>query len=250
MMSERPFTQGVSCLRCPLRTSEVFERIPQEELEFINSLKAGELHAGPNATLYNEGTPSDHLFTLLEGWAFRYKSLDDGRRQITSFALPGDFLGIQSSMDADMDHSVETLTPSVLCTFPRARIWDLFKNCPGLAFDVTWLAARQEKILNEHLLSLGRKNATECAAYYILHLYTRADDVGLVTDGKARFPFTQEHLADALGLSLVHTNKTLKRLEAERMIYWEHGWCSVPNPSRLAELAKVDLDAPRIRPLI
>jgi hypothetical protein len=62
-------------------------------------------------------------------------------------------------------------------------------------------------MLDEHLLSVGRRNAQECAAYYVLHLYMRACDVGLVTDGKVRFPFTQEHLADALGLSLVHTNR-------------------------------------------
>ena len=157
-----------------------------------------------------EGSPCEQLFTLLEGWAFRYKTLEDGRRQITSFVLPGDLVGIQSSMQAEMDHSVDTLTAAVLCTFPRERVWELYKGCPSLAFDLTWLAATQEMILNENLLSIGRRNAVECAAYYLLHLYLRAEDVGLVTEGKVRFPFTQEHLADALGLSLVHTNKTLQ----------------------------------------
>jgi len=87
-------------------------------------------------------------------------------------------------------------------------------------------------------------------AYYILHLYMRADDVGLVTEGKVRFPFTQEHLADALGLSLVHTNKTLKRLTDRGLIHWEHGWCTIPDIAALAELAKDDLDQPRKRPLL
>lgn len=245
-----PFSYDVPCQRCPLRACEIFQDVSSEELNFISKLKTGEWHTGPAATILQEGAVSDQLFTLLEGWAFRYKTLDDGRRQITSFALPGDFIGIQGSMQGEMDHSVETLTPAVLCSFPRARVWELYQNCSSLAFDLTWLAARQESILNEHLLSLGRRNAVECAAYYILHLYLRADDVGLVTEGKVRFPFTQEHLADALGLSLVHTNKTLKKLSSDGLIAWEHGWCSVPDTGALAELAKVDLDQPRTRPLL
>ncbi len=250
MSSISPFSYDVPCQQCPLRTCEVFSAISPDELDFISKLKLGELRTGPASTVLQEGAPSDQLFTLLEGWAFRYKTLEDGRRQITSFVLPGDFVGIQSTMEGDMDHSVETLTAAVLCAFPRSRVWDLFKSCPPLAFDVTWLAARQESILNEHLLSLGRRNALECMAYYILHLYMRADDVGLVTEGKVRFPFTQEHLADALGLSLVHTNKTLKRLTDRGLIHWEHGWCTIPDLTSLAEVAKDDLDQPRKRPLL
>jgi CRP/FNR family transcriptional regulator len=249
-MSESPFSYDVLCPQCPLRLCDVFEPINEDELDFIGKLKVGELRTGPAATVLQEGTPSEQLFTLLEGWAFRYKTLEDGRRQITSFVLPGDFIGIQSSMGGDMDHSVETLTPAVLCTFPRERIWELFKRCPSLAFDMTWLAARQESMLNEHLLSLGRRKAVECAAYYILHLYRRADGVGLVTDGKVRFPFTQEHLADALGLSLVHTNKTLKRLADRGLVKWEHGWCFVPDVQALAEAAEFDLDQAPPRPLL
>jgi len=250
MLTAAPFSYEVPCSQCPLRTCEVFPPVTDDELSFISALKAGELRTGPASTVLQEGAPSDQLFTLLEGWAFRYKSLDDGRRQITSFALPGDFLGIQSSMQGDMDHSVETLTPAVLCGFPRTRVWELFQKCPSLAFDLTWLAARQEAMLNEHLLSLGRRNAVECAAYYLLHLYLRADDVGLVIEGKVRFPFTQDHLADALGLSLVHTNKTLKRLAERGLVQWEHGWCFIPDVAALADIAKFDLEQPRTRPLL
>jgi CRP-like cAMP-binding protein len=245
-----PFTYDVPCSQCPLRDCEVFRSVSADELDVIAKLKLGELRTGPATTVLREGSPSEQLFTLLEGWAFRYKTLEDGRRQITSFALPGDLIGIQSSMQAELDHSVDTLTAAVLCTFPRERVWDLYKGCPSLAFDLTWLAATQEMILNENLLSIGRRNAVECAAYYLLHLYLRAGDVGLVTEGRVRFPFTQEHLADALGLSLVHTNKTLKRLTRRGLVQWDHGWCMVPDIAALAELAKFDLNLPRKRPLL
>jgi CRP-like cAMP-binding protein len=245
-----PFTYDVPCRQCPLRTCEVFTEAAEAEIDFIAKLKLGELRTGPATTVLHEGSPSAQLFTLLEGWAFRYKTLEDGRRQITSFVLPGDLVGIQSSMQGEMDHSVDTLTAAVLCTFPRDGVWEIFKHCPSLAFDVTWLAATQEMILNENLLSIGRRNAVECAAYYILYLYLRAGDVGLVTEGRVRFPFTQEHLADALGLSLVHTNKTLKRLSARGLMQWDHGWCFIPDVAALAEIAKFDLNQPRKRPLL
>jgi CRP-like cAMP-binding protein len=213
-------------------------------------LKKGELRAGPGATLLQEGQTSEHLFTLLEGWAFRSKTLSDGRREITNFVLPGDFVGLQGSIQGALEHSVETLTAAAFCTFPRARVWELFGKSPSLAFDLTWLAAREERILDENLLSLGRRSAEERAAYYLLHLYVRADDIGLVTEGRVRFPFTQQHLADALGLSLVHTNKTLKRLERRGLIQWDHGWFSSPDLGTLAELATFDLMTPRKRPLL
>jgi CRP/FNR family transcriptional regulator len=250
MFSLPPFTYDVPCRQCPLRTCEVFTETGEAEIDFIAKLKLGELRTGPATTVLREGSPSEQLYTLLEGWAFRYKTLEDGRRQITSFVLPGDLVGIQSSMQGEMDHSVDTLTAAVLCTFPRDRVWEIFKHCPSLAFDVTWLAATQEMILNENLLSIGRRNALECAAYYILYLYLRAGDVGLVTEGRVRFPFTQEHLADALGLSLVHTNKTLKRLSARGLMQLELGWCFIPDVAALAEIAKFDLNQPRKRPLL
>lgn len=250
MSPATPFTYEVPCTQCPLRACGVFRELSDEEIGFVSSLKTGEIRAGPGATLLQEGQPSDNLFTLLEGWAFRSKTLSDGRRQITNFVLPGDFVGLQGSIQGAMEHSVETLTNAVFCTFPRARVWQLFSRAPSLAFDLTWLAAREERILDENLLSLGRRSAEERAGYYLLHLYVRAGDIGLVTEGRVRFPFTQQHLADALGLSLVHTNKTLKRLARRGLIQWEHGWFFLPDIAALAELATFDLDAPRKRPLL
>lgn len=245
-----PFTYEVPCVRCPLRACGIFRELSDEEVSFVSSLKKGEMRTGPGTTLLLEGQPSEHLFTLLEGWAFRSKTLSDGRRQITNFLLPGDFVGLQGSIQGAMEHSVETLTPAAFCTFPRARVWELFSRCSSLAFDLTWLAAREERILDENLLSLGRRSAEERTAYLLLHLFVRAEAIGLVTEGRVRFPFTQQHLADAIGLSLVHTNKTLRRLTRRGLIQWDHGWFSSPEIATLAEVARFDLKAPRKRPLL
>ena len=119
------------------------------------NFKRGELVAEAGSLILSEGTHSAQLFTLLSGWAFRYKTLPDGRRQILNYVLPGDLIGLQGSVIGEMQHSVEALSPVVLCVFQRTGLPDLYRNHPGLAFDITWLAAREERMLDENLLSVG-----------------------------------------------------------------------------------------------
>ena len=108
----------------------------------------------------------------------------------------------------------------LLCVFPRDKLWDLYTNHPTLAFDVTWLAAREEQMLDEHLVNIGRRTALERIAYLMMHLFVRAEEVGMTRGSSVRFPFTQQHIADTLGMSLVHANKTLRRLAATKTVRW------------------------------
>ena len=115
----------------------------------------------------------------------------------------------------------------------------MYKDFPSLAFDITWLAAREEQFIDEHLVSLGRRSALERTAYLLLHLYVRADEVGLTKNGTIQFPFTQQHLADTLGMSLVHTNKTLKRLLMMKAIRWKDRVFEILDRRRWRSLAKI-----------
>jgi len=240
----------VPCEQCPLRGKSVFRHFSPEELAFISEFKSGEMNAEPATTLYLEGTNSAHLYTLLSGWVFRYKMLPDGRRQILNFALPGDFLGLQSSVLDEMQHSVETLTTTLLCVFPRDKLWALYTQYPSLAFDLTWLASREEQMLDEHLLSVCRRNALERVAFALLHLYVRAEDLGLASDNKIQFPFTQQHLADALGMSLVHTNKPLKRLLDRKIVRWKDKTFEILDRDELERVATFKFNDKRPRPFI
>jgi CRP-like cAMP-binding protein len=202
-------------------------------------------------TLLYEGSHSAHLYTLLSGWAFRYKTLQDGRRQILNYMLPGDLVGLQGSVIGEMQHSVEALSPLVLCVFQRDRLNDLFRNHPGLGFDITWLAAQEERMLDDHLLSLGRRTATERAAYLIGFLYHRAASVGLAgSERNIYLPITQMHVADTLGLSIVHTNKTLRKLAGMGLIRWLDRSCEVLDVAGLMEVAGWEGLPERRRPLI
>jgi CRP-like cAMP-binding protein len=227
-----------------------FRAFTPEELKFVSGFKRGELVAETGATILAEGAHSAQLFTLLSGWAFRFKTLEDGRRQILNYVLPGDLVGLQGSVIGEMEHSVEALSPVVLCVFQRDGLTELFKRQPGLGFDVTWMAAREERMLDEHLLSIGRRTATERAAYLVAFLHQRASAVGLVENKPLLIPITQQHVADTLGLSIVHTNKTLRKLAERRLIRWHDRACEVLDVQGLMDVAGWEGLPERRRPLI
>jgi len=239
------------CEICPLRPLPVFRNFEPQELAFVSQFKRGELSVERGATILSEGSASAHLYTALSGWAFRYKLLEDGRRQILNYILPGDLIGLQGTLIGDMQHSVEALSAMLLCVFEREQVGELYRNHPGLAFDVTWIAAREERLLDEHLLSIGRRTAIERAAYLIAFLCERARSVGL-NGGRhlPDIPITQQHVADTLGLSLVHTNKTLRRLVERRLIAWRDRGCGVLDLDGLKDVAEWPGLGETRRPLI
>ncbi len=237
MGNGRSTGQYTPCLQCPLRRCTALREFTPEELSFVQEMKADELRIDPGVSFLREGNSSEFLYTVLSGWAFRYKMLPDGRRQILNFALPADMVGLQGSLMREMEHSVEALTPITLCVFPRAKLYELYSKLPSLAFDITWLAAREEQLIDENLLSVGRRTAIERTAYLLLHLFERAKEVGLTKNGSIQFPFTQQHLADTLGMSLVHTNKTLKRLSASNAIRWKERLFEITDRAALERIA-------------
>jgi CRP-like cAMP-binding protein len=138
----------------------------------------------------------------------------------------------------------------VLCVFPRERLWELYRNHPSLAFDLTWIASREEQFLDEYLLGVGRRKALERVAFVLLHLFLRAEQVGLTTRDKVQFPFTQQHLADALGMSLVHTNKTLRRLTASKAVRWKNRTFEILDRDALTAMAGYQMSDRQPRPFI
>ena len=155
--SPRAFaTRQYPCEQCPLRPLKVFREFEKEELAFVSKFKRGELSVEKGATVLVEGNHSAHLYTVLSGWGFRYKLMSDGRRQILNYVMPGDLIGLQGSLMGEMQHSIEALSPMLLCVFERDKIPELYRNYPGLAYDITWIASREEQMLDENLLSIGR----------------------------------------------------------------------------------------------
>ena len=242
----------VRCSKCPLRALPLFLGPSAEELTLVQSLKQREFRLGAGETLIHEGQTDAPLYTLHSGWAFRYKTLSDGRRQILSFLLAGDFIGVQQKMGAASAHGVLTLTDAMFCVFRRDSLWELHRQSPSMGFNITWLTAHEESLVDDTLLSVGRRSAEERIATLLILLFKRA--AALQADGGAAgvpFPLTQQHIADGLGLSLVHTNKTLRKLEQRGLHRIIDGRLHMRDVKALARLADLYGDGrPDQRPLV
>lgn len=238
------------CKECPLHKLNHLREFASDELEFMDNFKTGELNSDKGSTVLVEGSHSAHLFTILSGWAFRYKTLEDGRRQILNYVMPGDLIGLQGSVAGEMDHSIEALTNVTLCVFERDRLMELFGKFPDLGYDLTWIAAREEQILDEHLLSVGRRNAIERIAYLLSFLYYKVSVLSSDKKEQINLPITQQHVADTLGLSIVHTNKTIKKLVDKKLVKWLDRGCTVENVAGLADIAAWEPDTKKIRPFL
>ena len=240
------------CLQCPLRALPLFMAHSAEELAVVQSLKRGELATEAGHTLIDEGQTDAPLYTLLEGWAFRFKTLSDGRRQILNILLAGDFIGVQQKMGDAAAHGVVTLTAARFCVFKRDALWALHREHPALGFNVTWLTAHEESLVDESLLSVGRRSAEERIATLLIMLFKRA--AALQSDGGrggVPFPLTQQHVADALGLSLVHTNKSLRKLQRRGLHEISAGRLYLRDAKALVRLADLYGDGrPAPRPLV
>jgi CRP-like cAMP-binding protein len=186
--------------------------LSNEEIACLDSLQSDGKTFERHATLYGEGDRLDRTYIVRDGWAMRHKTLSDGRRQILNFVLPGDFIAIYGSLMETADHSVETLTRLQAYSFAPQRIVEVFGTCPRLGAAIAWAAGREEAILAEQVVRIGRRSAYERTAHLFLELLRRLQLVGLAGQHSFEMPLSQDVLADSLGLSMVHVNRTLRRL--------------------------------------
>lgn len=240
----------LACKDCTLRQCEAFVPMTESELEFMTRFKTGELSVDRGMTILMEGSSSPQLFTVLSGMGLRYKTLEDGRRQVINLIFPGDFLGLQAGLMGEMGHSVEATSPMVLCVFDRASLWALFQANPARAYDLTWIAAVEEHFLGEAIATVGQRNATAALAWAFVRLFRRGKSLGLVKGRTMPFPFRQQDLADALGLSLVHTNKTIKRFREAGFMDWSRGVLTITDVPALRDLALLEDEPIEPRPIL
>jgi CRP-like cAMP-binding protein len=186
-----------------------------ELLDYIQQRRVEDVAFAAGDTIMLEGDLNPPLYSVTSGWAIRYKELQDGRRQILSFILPGDVIGFQAQFFESAVTSIEAVTDISLCVVAYRDIADLYETQPDIAFRFAALAADQKRQMEEQLLSIGQRTALERVAALILDIHNRAEARDMKRGGSIAFPITQQHIADALGISLVHANRTLKHLQRD-----------------------------------
>ncbi len=184
-----------------------------------------------------DGKRSHVAFVFRAGWAVRYKLLPDGRRQILNFVLPGDIVGFREYLFEVTAHSVGALTDLEVSTINPATLTKLFYEYPKLALALALSASREAAILEEQVVRIGRRNAYERMAHLFLELMQRLGMVGQANQGTFELPVTQEVLSDALGLSIVHVNRTLRKFRREKLLELANGRIVLKDRDALIRIA-------------
>jgi CRP-like cAMP-binding protein len=222
----------------------------EDELAFQRRFKAGERVVPAGGDILFQGQKSSSLYTVLSGMAVRSVTLESGQRQVISFVFPGDLIGLQSGIMGEARHSVTAVTETVLCTFPRERVWKLFKNQPARAYDLTWIAAVEEHFLGETVATLGQRDATQRIAWALVRIWRRLVALGMDDGGTVPFPFRQQDLSDALGLSVVHTNRVIVALRGAGLVRVVGRRLEMLDHRRLSKIALMDTEKEDVRPIL
>ena len=171
-----------------------------------------------DAYLVREGEPTSACSLLVSGFAFRQKLVDSGARQIISIHIPGEFLDIQNVFLGVADHNVQSLNRSAIAVLPKKALSDIMSERPNVRRAIWLDSLIDSSIFREWVVNVGRRAAKARIAHLLCELAQRLEDTGLTDGASFDFPLTQEQIADATGLTAVHTNRTLQALRKQGLI--------------------------------
>jgi len=216
------------------------DRLSAEEKRALEDAVARVRVVAADEDIVREGDRPTESSLLLDGWAARYKVLDQGKRQITALHIAGDFVDLHSFLLKTMDHSVLALTPCRLVLVPHAALQRITEAHPHLG-RLLWLNTLIDGAIHrEWLTAMGRRSATAHAAHLLCELYERLAIIGLAEGQRFRFPVTQGELGDTLGLSTVHVNRVLQDLRGDGLITWRGDVVTLHDYERLKRVAEFD----------
>jgi CRP/FNR family transcriptional regulator, anaerobic regulatory protein len=227
-----------NCVDCKARSFALYARAGTRDPHGIERLRRDVRRLKAKRIIHRERETPDAVYTLFEGWAFRFRLLDDGRRQILSFLLPGSAIGLPLHGSSRMKYSVQALTDVTLCAFGRAELADYLGSVGnGLSSLETCYASLCEAS-DERLVDLGRRTARERLGSLILDLRERLAAQGKVANETMFFPLKRQHIADTLGLTPVHVGRVLGQLVADKIISLDRDSLTVLDLPALADLSR------------
>jgi CRP-like cAMP-binding protein len=235
-----------------LQRISFYADLDDEDKSKVLALKGHEKRFTRNTEVIDAGQQLDSVLIVKEGWAVRYKTLDDGRRQVLNVLLPGDMFDLQVLVAAEADHSVLAVTDLETLSIKPSTLRDILTESGTLTLAFWWMQVQEEAFLREQIVRNGQQTARERIGHFLLELHRRVQIVKKGTRDGFRLPLTQTVLADALGLTPIHTNRVLRQLERDGLIEREKGWVVFQDAERLAEISDFDpsyfhLDAFRMR---
>ena len=214
--------------------------LSEEEQAYLMKLQGTPHRVPKGRQIVVEGEVYQDVYLLREGWAFRCKFIADGRRQVFGYLIPGDLIGLRASLLEFADDTVEALTDCEVASFPIERLQDACRLYPRLVMALMWSSAREQSMLSEQIMRIGRRTALERVSHFFLELLRRLQIVDEAGNQSFELPLTQELIADTLGLSTVHVNRTLQKLRREGLVELGQGLLTIPDVDALDALCDFD----------
>ena len=219
MMTVRTRAAAPPCITTPLTTKLTYSLpLSPKEIAILAELQKPMQMIRRGREIVAEGQKCNELFVLLEGTAIRYRVAHDGGRQILNIVLPGDFIGFPACFFETALFSIGALTDVHVSAVPLSRLLALFERHRRLAAILLWQFSCEAAMYAEHLIEVGRRSAVERVAHLLLELLTRLQPIGLVKGSSYSMPLTQQVIADVLGLSAAHVNRSLRQLRDEGLV--------------------------------
>ena len=216
---------------------KAFMPLSRDEIGCLDELQAARIKIKRGQQLTQEGQTGHKVFVLHAGWACSYKNLLNGKRQIISLPIAGDCVGLRSVLLRTTDHSFAALTDAVVSPVEGTHVLACVTKFPRLGAALLWAASRDEAMVVEHLVNIGRRNAIERTAHFFMELAKRLSLVGLATKAEFKCPLSQFVLADALGLTSIHVNRVLRDLREKQLLTMSKGSVRIHDLNGLRKLA-------------
>jgi CRP-like cAMP-binding protein len=215
----------------------IFIPLSSGELKFLGDMQSNPVKVKRGQQLTHEGQTGHKAFILQAGWACSFKLLPNGGRQIISFPIAGDIVGLRSVLLRTADHSFSALTDAIVNPVEGTHIMKCVTDFPRLGAALMWAASRDEAMVVEHLVNIGRRSAIERTAHLFMELAERLSLIGFATEAEFKCPLTQFVLADALGLTAIHVNRVLRQLRERKLLTVGKGRVHIHDLDKLRKLA-------------
>lgn len=192
--------------------------------------------------LIREGDEPHSFYLILDGWACQYRTLEDGRRQIVDFAVPGDLCDLNLFILDRVDNSIAAITDLSFAEISREALQRVVTTCPNITTALWWQELVGKSIHREWIVNLGQRSAEERIAHLFCEMFLRLESVGHTDGFSCGFPPTQTDIADATGLTPVHVNRTIQELRRSGLVELDRQRLTIPDLAALQQVALFNPD--------
>lgn len=212
----------------------------EAERQAILDISSRLVEVSANTTLVSPGQTVDHSIMVVDGTLARFDQMRNGARQITAFYIAGDMSDLHSVVAPVTGWGVSSLGKSTILRVPHRELRAVVEQHPAIAFAFWRDTTLDASILAKWIATVGRRSARSRLAHLICELAIRSERAGIGTRHAFTLSATQEHIGDAMGLTAVHTNRTLQFLRAEDLVIIQRHNIAIPDWNRLVTFAEFD----------